>query len=83
MHIFQAIQNLGLGVVTLVAGDIVDRHGYLWLELFFMAWLVVGMICIVAIYALDMKVKFEYSLHWVLRPAPVTGVKVAKPKSGR
>ena len=56
-HIFQAIQNLGLGVVTLVAGDIVDRHGYLWLELFFMAWLVVGMICIVAIYALDMKVK--------------------------
>lgn len=53
--LMQAIQNLGLGVVTLVAGDIVDRHGYLWLELFFMAWLVVGMICIVAIYALDMK----------------------------
>ena len=34
---------------------IVDKHGYLWLEMFFMTWLVVGLICIVAIYALDIK----------------------------
>ena len=51
----QAIQNLGLGVVTLLAGMIVDKHGYLWLEMFFMMWLVVGLVCIFAIYIIDCK----------------------------
>ncbi|KAK7483182.1 hypothetical protein BaRGS_00025586 [Batillaria attramentaria] len=37
--IMQAIQNLGLAVISLVAGLIVDSKGYLVLEVFFMAWL--------------------------------------------
>ena len=35
----QAIQNLGLAVISLVAGLIVDSKGYLVLEVFFMVWL--------------------------------------------
>lgn len=35
----QAIQNLGLAVIALTAGIIVDKNGYLILEVFFMAWL--------------------------------------------
>ena len=35
----QAIQNLGLAVISLTAGIIVDQNGYLILEVFFMAWL--------------------------------------------
>ncbi|XP_074658451.1 lysosomal dipeptide transporter MFSD1-like isoform X2 [Tubulanus polymorphus] len=37
--IIQSVQNLGLAVISLVAGIIVDGHGYLMLELFFLAWL--------------------------------------------
>jgi hypothetical protein len=33
------MQNMGLAVVTLVAGMIVDQGGYLLLEVFFLAWL--------------------------------------------
>ena len=29
------------------------------------------------------KCKFKYSLHWVLRPASVIGIEVAKPNGGR
>ena len=35
----QAVQNLGLAVISLVAGLIVDSKGYLVLEVFFMVWL--------------------------------------------
>ena len=35
----QSIQNLGLGVISIVAGKIVDTKGYLVLEVFFGAWL--------------------------------------------
>jgi hypothetical protein len=35
----QAVQNLGLAVITLVAGKIVDSGGYLLLEVFFLGWL--------------------------------------------
>lgn len=35
----QAVQNLGLAVVSIVAGIIVDKGGYLMLEMFFLAWL--------------------------------------------
>ena len=35
----QAIQNLGLAVISIVAGKIVDGSGYLLLEIFFIAWL--------------------------------------------
>lgn len=35
----QSIQNLGLAVISQVAGMIVDQKGYLVLEVFFCAWL--------------------------------------------
>ena len=35
----QSIQNLGLAVISQVAGTIVDQKGYLVLEVFFCAWL--------------------------------------------
>lgn len=35
----QAVQNLGLAVITSAAGYIVDSVGYLLLEVFFLAWL--------------------------------------------
>lgn len=40
----QAIQNLGLAVVPLVAGYIVDHNGYLMLEVFFCAMLCIALI---------------------------------------
>ncbi|PIK52246.1 hypothetical protein BSL78_10870 [Apostichopus japonicus] len=35
----QSIQNLGLAVVAIIAGGVVDSSGYLILEVFFCAWL--------------------------------------------
>ena len=35
----QAVQNLGMAVVTMLAGRIVDDQGYLVLEVFFLGWL--------------------------------------------
>ena len=40
----QAIQNLGLAVIVYVAGTLVDKAGYLILEVFFMACLCVAFI---------------------------------------
>ena len=38
-HRMQAVQNLGMAVVTMLAGRIVDGQGYLVLEVFFLGWL--------------------------------------------
>lgn len=35
----QSVQNLGLAVVSILAGVIVDKGGYLMLEMFFLGWL--------------------------------------------
>lgn len=40
----QAIQNLGLAVVPIIAGHIVDYNGYLMLEVFFLAMLCIALI---------------------------------------
>ena len=40
----QAIQNLGLAVVPIIAGLIVDRNGYLMLEVFFCAMVCISLI---------------------------------------
>ena len=37
--ITQALQNLGLGVIIIACGFIVDSKGYLVLEIFFLAWI--------------------------------------------
>ncbi|GFR87917.1 major facilitator superfamily domain-containing protein [Elysia marginata] len=51
--IMQAIQNLGLAVISLTAGIIVDQNGYLILEVFFMAWLCLALIAGVLLYLWD------------------------------
>ncbi len=51
----QAIQNLGLALITMLAGFIVDHHGYIWLELFFIFWLVVALVCTIAIWLIDIS----------------------------
>ena len=40
----QAIQNLGLAVVPIVAGYLVDNNGYFILEVFFCAMLCLALI---------------------------------------
>ena len=40
----QAVQNLGLAIVTIVSGVIVDKAGYLILEVFFLACLCIALI---------------------------------------
>ena len=55
----QAIQNLGLAVISLLAGFIVDRLGYLYLEIFFIFWLTVALLATIAMWVLDwMKGKY-------------------------
>ncbi|EEB18317.1 transport protein, putative [Pediculus humanus corporis] len=51
--ITQSIQNLGLALITMVAGLIVDSGGYLMLEVFFLACLCVSLIAIVVIWIFD------------------------------
>lgn len=51
--IMQAIQNLGLAVIAIVAGAIVDSSGYLILEVFFLACLCVALIASVMLYLVD------------------------------
>jgi hypothetical protein len=49
----QAVQNLGLGVVSLVAGGIVDWKGYFAMEVYFIACLIVAAIATVALLVVD------------------------------
>ncbi|XP_033208128.1 major facilitator superfamily domain-containing protein 1-like isoform X2 [Belonocnema kinseyi] len=52
--IAQAVQNLGLAVVSILAGLIVEKGGYFMLELFFLAWLWISLITSVAIWVSDL-----------------------------
>ncbi|KAM3964851.1 lysosomal dipeptide transporter MFSD1 [Aphomia sociella] len=51
--ICQAVQNLGLATVIILAGIIVDQYGYLMLEMFFLGCLFVSLIAAVLIYIID------------------------------
>ncbi|KAL0274102.1 UNVERIFIED_CONTAM: hypothetical protein PYX00_006612 [Menopon gallinae] len=51
--ITQSVQNLGLAVITMMTGSIVDNGGYLLLEVFFLAWLCVSLITIIIIWIYD------------------------------
>lgn len=37
--ICQSVQNLGLAIISMITGIIVDQYGFLMLEIFFIAWL--------------------------------------------
>ncbi|CAB3386415.1 Hypothetical predicted protein [Cloeon dipterum] len=51
--IAQAVQNLGLALVTMLAGVIVDKGGYLLLEMFFLGWLCVALLISILILIID------------------------------
>ena len=49
----QSIQNLGLAIVSLLAGVILDASGYILLEVFFLALLCGALIAGVVLYMYD------------------------------
>ncbi|XP_036411666.1 major facilitator superfamily domain-containing protein 1 isoform X1 [Colossoma macropomum] len=49
----QSIQNLGLALISMAAGAILDSKGYLLLEVFFCACICVALIAVVGLYFLD------------------------------
>ncbi|CAB4033514.1 major facilitator superfamily domain-containing 1-like [Paramuricea clavata] len=51
--IMQSIQNLGLALINMAAGAIVDAKGYLFLEMFFCAWLCLALMCSILLYLAD------------------------------
>ncbi|KAH8341394.1 hypothetical protein KR059_005840 [Drosophila kikkawai] len=53
----QSVQNLGLAVVTIVAGIIVDSSGgsHFWLQIFFMVFLLISLLATCAIWAYNRK----------------------------
>jgi len=51
--IMQAIQNLGLAVISIMTGAIVDHAGYLMLEVFFLMCLCVTLIAGILLYTID------------------------------
>ncbi|XP_048460134.1 major facilitator superfamily domain-containing protein 1 isoform X4 [Rhincodon typus] len=50
----QSIQNLGLAVIAIAAGCILDSKGYLFLEVFFCACLCGALIAVVMLYFVDL-----------------------------
>lgn len=51
----QAAQNLGLAIVAMLEGIIVDRGGFVITELFFIAWLCVTILAITVIWIKDVQ----------------------------
>ncbi|EMP32731.1 Major facilitator superfamily domain-containing protein 1 [Chelonia mydas] len=46
----QSIQNLGLAIIAIAAGTILDSRGYLFLEVFFTACVCLSLIAVVMLY---------------------------------
>lgn len=51
----QSVQNLGLAVIAMVAGMIVDASGYLILEVFFLSWLCCSLIACLLLLMVNAK----------------------------
>ncbi|KAI4893440.1 hypothetical protein NFI96_011460 [Prochilodus magdalenae] len=58
----QSIQNLGLALISMAAGAILDGRGYLFLEVFFCACICLALIAVVALYLLDFSRDGELNL---------------------
>lgn len=58
--IAQAVQNLGLAIVAILAGLIVDHGGYFMLEMFFLGWLWISLITAAAIWLSDIATSGGY-----------------------
>ncbi|XP_060130424.1 major facilitator superfamily domain-containing protein 1 isoform X2 [Zootoca vivipara] len=50
----QSIQNLGLAIIAIAAGMILDSRGYLFLEIFFSACLCLALIAVVMLYFVNL-----------------------------
>lgn len=55
LGMMQAIQNLGLALCNMLTGLIVDQEGYIWLEMFFIFWLAVALVCTIAVWLIDIS----------------------------
>lgn len=53
--IMQSVQNLGLAVVAIIAGAIVDAKGYIFLEIFFIYFLIASVISTVILFIVDAR----------------------------
>lgn len=53
--IMQSVQNLGLAVVTILAGAIVDHKGYIFLEIFFIYFLIAAVISTILLFIVDTR----------------------------
>lgn len=51
--IMQSVQNLGLAVVSILAGLIVDKSGYMMLEMFYIIWLCIALAATAVIGVVD------------------------------
>ncbi|XP_053662029.1 major facilitator superfamily domain-containing protein 1-like isoform X2 [Anopheles marshallii] len=51
--ICQSVQNLGLAVISMISGMIVDKGGYFMLEIFFIGWLIVSLLATIVIWMYD------------------------------
>ncbi|KAM9853068.1 lysosomal dipeptide transporter MFSD1 isoform 2-T2 [Aulostomus maculatus] len=49
----QSIQNLGLALIAMAAGSILDNRGYLFLEVFFCACICIALMSVVLLYFVD------------------------------
>uniref|UniRef100_A0A9J7YUQ2 Lysosomal dipeptide transporter MFSD1 n=1 Tax=Cyprinus carpio carpio TaxID=630221 RepID=A0A9J7YUQ2_CYPCA len=58
----QSIQNLGLALMSMAAGSILDLRGYLFLEVFFIACLCLALLAVVLLYLCDYY-KGNISVH--------------------
>jgi nitrate/nitrite transporter NarK len=56
----QAVQTLGLAAISLLAGLIVDQYGYLWLEVFFIFWLVLATVATIVLWLVDLHYNDRY-----------------------
>ncbi|XP_054159846.1 major facilitator superfamily domain-containing protein 1-like [Oppia nitens] len=53
--VMQSVQNLGLGCIVLLAGYIVDKMGYIALEVFFLLWMCLCLIFVIILFINDLK----------------------------
>ncbi|XP_051966259.1 major facilitator superfamily domain-containing protein 1 isoform X1 [Xyrauchen texanus] len=58
----QSIQNLGLALISMAAGSILDNKGYLFLEVFFIACVCFALIAVVLLYLYDYIKEGELNL---------------------
>lgn len=62
--ICQSVQNLGLAVISLVSGHIVDEYGYIVLMIFYISWLILAFLATIVIWVYNIKT------HGILNMTP-------------